>query len=46
MNLLSSYIFVHNQNVIVDYLKSNKFSELPNLRYVFVGSGEINKIEN
>lgn len=46
MNLISSYIFVHNQNVIVDYLKSDKFSELPNLRYVFVGSGEIDKIEN
>lgn len=41
-----TFIFVHNQEIILDYIKVKKFTQLENVKYVFVGNGEISKIEN
>lgn len=41
-----TFIFVHDQQIILDYLRVNKFNQLDNLIYVFVGSGDVSKIEN
>jgi hypothetical protein len=37
---IESFIFVHNQDIILDCIHSNKFSILSNLKYVFVGNGD------
>ena len=41
-----TFIFVHDQQIILDYLNVNKFSSLDNLTYIFVGGGDTSKIEN
>ena len=41
-----TFIFVHDQEIILDYLNVNKFNILDNLTYIFVGSGDTSKIEN
>lgn len=41
-----TFIFVHDQNIIIDYEKCNKFNELENVKYVFVGNKEIDKIKD
>jgi len=43
---METFIFVHDQNIILDYINNNKFSNLNNLKYVFVGNNEIDKIKN
>lgn len=42
---IQSFIFVHNQDIILDCIATNKFSNLDNLKYVFVGNGDVSKIE-
>ena len=42
---IQTFIFVHDQNIILDFKQVNKFNELENLKYVFVGAGEIDKID-
>jgi hypothetical protein len=41
-----TYIFVHDQNIIIDFIRNGKFSELDNLKYVFLGNREIDKIQD
>jgi len=41
-----TFIFVHDQQIILDYLNVNKFNLLDNLTYIFVGSGDTSKIED
>lgn len=41
-----TYIFVHNQQIILDYLRVGKFNQLDKLTYVFLGKGDISKIKN
>jgi len=41
-----TYIFVHDQQIILDYLRVGKFKQTDNLTYVFVGGGDISKIED
>jgi hypothetical protein len=41
-----TFIFVHDQEIILNYLNVNKFNLLDNLTYIFVGSGDTSKIEN
>lgn len=42
---IQTFIFIHDQNVLLEYLKVKKFSDLPNLKYVFVGNKPIDKIQ-
>jgi hypothetical protein len=32
-----TFIFVHDQYIVLDYLAAGKFNELPNVKYVFLG---------
>jgi hypothetical protein len=41
-----TFIFVHNQDIIVDYEEKRKFKNLYNYKYVFLGKGNIDKLEN
>ena len=46
MKKIQSFIFVHNQDIILDCITTNKFSILDNLKYIFVGNGNTILIEN
>jgi hypothetical protein len=37
---IDTYVFVHDQSIIIDYEKNNKFSGLSNYKYVFLGSAD------
>lgn len=41
---MQTFIFVHDQNIILDYKKVNKFSNLKNLVYVFLGDKPTDQI--
>ena len=43
---MQTFIFVHDQNIVVDFINSNKFSNLGDVKYVFVGSKPVDKIQN
>jgi len=46
---IHTYIFVHDQNIILDYLNIGKFKDFLNLTYVFLGnrhSDKIDKLDN
>lgn len=46
MNKLSTYIFVHDQDIVLDFIKNNKFKNFDSLFYVFVGMGSTDKISS
>ena len=46
MNKLSTYIFAHDQNIILDFIKNKKFENFDSLFYVFVGNKSTDKISN
>lgn len=41
-----TFICVHDQNIIIDYEKSNKFSKLKNYCYIFLGNRDTDLIED
>jgi FkbM family methyltransferase len=41
-----TFIFVHDQDIVIDYLSANKFSDMPNLKYVFLGNRPVDKIRD
>jgi hypothetical protein len=41
-----TFVFAHDQKIITDFIEKNKFNNLDNMKYVFLGSGKIDKIEN
>jgi hypothetical protein len=43
---IQTFIFVHDQEIILDYIKVGKFNNLENLKFVFLGDKDISKIEN
>lgn len=46
MNKLSTYIFAHDQNIILDFINKNKFRNFDSLFYVFVGNRPTDKISS
>ena len=46
MDKISTYIFVHNQDIILKNDKTGKFNNLPDKKYVFLGKKEIDKIDS
>ena len=44
MSAIDTYIFVHDQNIILDYLNVGKFNDFDNLKYVFVGNRPTDKV--
>ncbi len=45
-NVCETFIFCHDQDIIIDYEKSGKFNNLKKYRYVFLGNRPTDKIEN
>jgi hypothetical protein len=43
---IQTFIFVHDQNIILDYINVGKFKDLPNLKFVFVGNKSVDKVRN
>ena len=46
MKKLDTFIFVHDQNIILDFNKINKFSELEDFKYVFLGNRPCDLIQD
>ena len=46
MKKLDTFIFVHDQNIILDFNKINKFSELEGFKYVFLGNKPCDLIQD
>jgi hypothetical protein len=46
MKNIESFIFIHNQELLLDCINNNKFNQLPNLKYVFLGLGDTSKLSN
>jgi hypothetical protein len=42
----STFIFVHDQQIVLDYIAAGKFSDLPDLKYVFLGMRPTEQIEH
>lgn len=45
-NKVSTFIFAHTQEIILDCISKNRFSNLENLKYVFLSLNDSSKIEN
>jgi hypothetical protein len=43
---ISTFIFVHDQKIVMDFINNNKFSSIQNLKYVFLGSSDISEIKH
>jgi hypothetical protein len=43
---INYFIVCHDQDIIIDYLQKNKFSALPNYKFMFVGNKSTNLIED
>lgn len=41
---IETFIFVHDQNIIVDYEQNNKFKDFDDYKYVFLGFGDTTKL--
>ena len=44
--ILETFIFVHNQDLIIEFENKNRYSNLKNYKYIFLGKSETSKIEN
>jgi hypothetical protein len=42
----STFIFVHDQQIVLDYIAAGKFSDLPDVKYVFLGMRPTEQIEH
>jgi len=45
-DISETFIFVHDQNLILQFEENKKFSNLKNYKYVFLGKRDVDKIEN
>ena len=41
-----TFVFLHDQRILEDYVRARKFSALPNLKYVFLGTRPTDRVEN
>lgn len=44
MTKIQTFIFIHDQEILLDFISHNKFSNLENLKYVFLGNGDNSKV--
>ena len=45
-DLSQTFIFVHDQDLIISFEKNNKFTNLYNYKYVFLGNRPVDKLES
>lgn len=43
---IQTFIFIHNQEILLDYIKVKKFQNMDDLKFVFLGYGNTDKIES
>ena len=43
--MIDYFVICHDQNLILDFIKEDKFSELPNYKFLFVGNKQTDLIE-
>jgi len=41
-----TFIFVHDQQIVLDYIAANKFHDLPDVKYCFLGHRPVDQIEH
>lgn len=41
-----TFIFVHDQQIVEDYIQADKFSQLPNVQFVFLGNKPVDRIRD
>lgn len=46
MKTISNYIFIHDQEIILDFIEKNRFNTLKNFKYVFLGNKDYSKVEH
>lgn len=46
MKKISTFIFVHDQKIVEDYINHGKFNQLSDVKYVFVGNNDSSRIES
>lgn len=46
MKKISTFIFVHDQKIVEDYINHGKFNQLSDVKYVFVGNNDSSNIES
>lgn len=46
MKTISTFIFVHDQNIILDFNEKKRFDEFDGFKYVFLGDKPVDKIQN
>ncbi len=46
INEIETFIFVHDQDIIIKYENNNKFSNLNDYKYVFLGDRQTDKLTN
>ena len=40
-----TFIFVHDQQIVLDYIEAGKFNALPDVRYVFLGQRPVDQLD-
>jgi len=46
MKKIETFIFIHDQEIVLDFLSKNKFKEFSQFKYVFLGNGNTDKINH
>jgi hypothetical protein len=46
MKTISTFIFAHTQDIIIEFKKIGKFNNLPNIKFVLVGKNPYDLVEN
>jgi hypothetical protein len=41
-----TFIFVHDQQIVLDYIAADKFRQLPDVKYCFLGHRDVDQIEH
>lgn len=44
--IASTFIFVHDQQIVLDYIEAGKFRDLPDVKYCFLGMRPTDRIEH
>lgn len=46
MNKLETFIFIHDQEIILDFINKTRFKDLENFKWIFLGTKPIDKIKH
>lgn len=46
MKKLLNFVFIHDQDILLDFIEKNRFHSLEGFRYVFLGNRPIDKVEH